>query len=249
MNNQEKMKLLKRTIYLCWGALILCFIVKLLGGNYFEIIATNEKFISLCDWLEYHGLNDVIKAVFYCFNLGILISIFSRSEFKSFTLKFFIISICIISWVIKRQFALIGAVIETALMLILPMFISKEKKSKTFVASIIGYLLVNVLQLVSLFVKNIDSMIVKENFIIGLIFQIDYYIMIILYYLYYVKMKGAIKMDWGVLWLGDSKAMDKGYARFINVMSILGIILTFPISVPYLLWKKHKNNKMIKVKN
>ena len=53
----------------------------------------------------------------------------------------------------------------------------------------------------------------------------------------------------GFLWFGNNVAMDKGYARFINVMSILGIILTFPISVPYLLWKKHKNNKMIKVKN
>lgn len=249
MNNQDKMKLLKRTIYLCWGALILCFIVKLLGGNYFEIIATNEKFISLCDWLEYHGLNDAIKAVFYCFNLGILISIFSRSEFKNFTLKFFIISICIISWVIKRQFALIGAVIETALMLILPMFISKEKKIKTLICAILGYLLVNVLQLVSIFVRNINPILMKENFIIGFIMQIDYYIMIILYYLYYVKMKGAIKMDWGVLWFAKEEAMDKGYARFINVMSILGIILTFPISVPYILWKKHKNNKMIKVKN
>ena len=62
-------------------------------------------------------------------------------------------------------------------------------------------------------------------------------------------MKGMIKMDWGLLWFAKEEAMDKGYVRFINVMSILGIILTFPISVPYILWKKHKNNKMIKVKN
>lgn len=249
MNNQEKTKLLKRTIYLCWGSLILCFIIKLLGGNYFEIIATNEKFIEICSLLEQYQINNVIKAIFYCFNLGILISIFSRSEFKSFKLKFAITFICIISWLIKRQFALIGAVIETALMLILPMFISKDKKSKTFICAVLGYLLVNVLQLVSIFVRNINPIIMKENFIIGFIMQIDYYIMIILYYLYYVKMKGAIKMDWGVLWFAKENAMDKGYARFINVMSILGIILTFPISVPYILWKKHKANKMIKVKN
>jgi hypothetical protein len=155
----------------------------------------------------------------------------------------------IMSWLIKRNFAIIGSVIETIILFGFPLFISKERKLKTFICSLLGCLIVNILQLISLFVRNINPIIIKENFVIGLLMQIDYYIMIILYYLYYVKMKGRINMDWGVFWFAKKEAMDKGYVKFINIMSIIGIILTFPISVPYLLWKKHKKNKMIKVKN
>ena len=53
---------------------------------------------------------------------------------------------------------------------------------------------------------------------------------------------------WGVLWFGSNVAMDKGYAKFIKAMSLIGIVLTFPISVPYILWKKHKSNKIVKSK-
>lgn len=49
----------------------------------------------------------------------------------------------------------------------------------------------------------------------------------------------------GLLWFGNSAAMDKGYVKFIKAMSIIGIVLTFPISVPYMLWKKHEHNKLV----
>lgn len=62
-------------------------------------------------------------------------------------------------------------------------------------------------------------------------------------------MKGMMRMDWGFFWLPKEEAFDKGYVKFIKVMSVIGIVLTFPVSVPYILWKKHKANKMIKVKN
>ena len=246
---KTKQTLVRRTIWICWFALIGCFIVKLFGGNYFEIIADNETFIKFCEFLESYQIHNVIKCIFYCFNIGLLISIFSRSELRSIKLKLLIIFISLISWIIKRNFALFGATLETIIFFTLPLFISKEKKIKTLIYSILGCLFVNVLQLISFFVKSIDSMIIQENFIIGLIFQIDYYIMLILYYLYYVKMKGSEIMDWGVFWLADSKAMDKGYTRFIKVMSTIGMVLTFPVSVPYILWKKHKANKMVKVKD
>lgn len=52
--------------------------------------------------------------------------------------------------------------------------------------------------------------------------------------------------QWSVLWFGNNIAMDKGYAKFIKAMSLIGIVITFPVSVPYLLWKKHKKNKAVK---
>lgn len=49
--------------------------------------------------------------------------------------------------------------------------------------------------------------------------------------------------QWGIFWFGNDIVMDKGYAKFIKAMSLVGIVLTFPVSVPYLLWKKHNRNK------
>ena len=49
--------------------------------------------------------------------------------------------------------------------------------------------------------------------------------------------------QWGIFWFGNDIVMYKGYAKFIKAMSLVGIVLTFPVSVPYLLWKKHKRKK------
>ena len=49
----------------------------------------------------------------------------------------------------------------------------------------------------------------------------------------------------GLLWFGDNISMDKGYQKFIKTIYVIGVIVTFPISVPYILWKKkqYKNKK------
>ena len=39
----------KTLITACWIVLLCCFVVKLLGGNWFEIACTNEKFIAFCN--------------------------------------------------------------------------------------------------------------------------------------------------------------------------------------------------------
>ena len=36
-------RVIKRSIILCWIALAICFIVKILGGNFFEIVVHNDR--------------------------------------------------------------------------------------------------------------------------------------------------------------------------------------------------------------
>ena len=48
----DKIKYIKRVIIVCWGALALCFIIKLFGGNFFQIICENETFIAICDYAD-----------------------------------------------------------------------------------------------------------------------------------------------------------------------------------------------------
>ena len=241
---KTKQTLVRKTIWLCWFALIGCFIIKLFGGNYFEIIANNETFVNLCSWMEKHYISTIIMYGLYCLSLVIITSTISINNiFKKKNL--ILIPLIILMCMLKGINAMIGYFVELAFIIIVPLIIAKEKRTKIFIRFIYSYLLVNGFQLLSLFIRNIDAHLLNTNFCIGLLFQIDYYIMLILYYLYSVKLRGDENMgQWSIFWFGNDIAMDKGYAKFIKAMSLIGIVLTFPISVPYMLWKKHKRNKV-----
>ena len=60
MDNLTKRNILRKTIILCWSALIICFVIKLLGGNYFEIFTTSERFIELCNWVDGNFIGTII---------------------------------------------------------------------------------------------------------------------------------------------------------------------------------------------
>ena len=66
MNDDKDYKeiILKRAIILCWILLIICFIIKLCGGNYFNIMCNNENFIRFCNFIE----NSIIKYIIYLFS-------------------------------------------------------------------------------------------------------------------------------------------------------------------------------------
>ena len=45
-------RVIKRSIILCWIALAICFIVKILGGNFFEIVVHNDRFTAVCEFCQ-----------------------------------------------------------------------------------------------------------------------------------------------------------------------------------------------------
>ena len=192
MKENDKRKILKRIIGLCWFSLILCMVVKLFGGNYFEIASKNENFINVCNWLETNFISTVIMYGFYCLSYYLIISIFSRNCIKGKN-KMILIIVALLLCIIKGHSNIIGFVIETISMILLPLFMSEGKKSKIIINSVISYVVINVFQLLSLFIRNIDAQLVNANFCISLLFQVDYYIMLILYYLYSVKLRGEKK--------------------------------------------------------
>ena len=53
--------MLKRAIISCWVILVVCFIIKLFGGNFFAIVCNDEKFIKVCEFIN----NSVIKYIIY----------------------------------------------------------------------------------------------------------------------------------------------------------------------------------------
>ena len=43
---------LKVLIIVCWIAYITCLIIKVCGGNRFEIATTNQRFIDVCNYID-----------------------------------------------------------------------------------------------------------------------------------------------------------------------------------------------------
>ena len=192
MDNLTKRNILRKTIVLCWSALIICFFIKLLGGNYFEIFAKNEKFIELCNWVDGNFIGTIIMYGFYWLNFYLISAIICEHKLSDKKLLI-TIPLAITSCFIKGFSSIIGVIVETLFMIITPILIGDKGKKRICIRFVITYILMNVFQLISLFIRNFDVDLLGNSLCVNMLFQVDYYIMIILYYIYSVKLKGEKK--------------------------------------------------------
>lgn len=189
----------KTLITACWIVLICCFIIKLLGGNWFEIVCNNENFVSFCSWfkidsLQYYVLTGITNIT--STTLFILTILNEKITNKKFLLIIGLIVFlthivkCLINEFINIPILLI--IIDFLIAFVLPIIINK----KLFLKSLESNILLVIFQLISLLTKNIGIKNVDNNVITSLIFMIDYYIMLVLYYLYTIK-EGK---RYGIIW-------------------------------------------------
>ena len=175
-------------ILLSWILFIICLIIKLFGGNWFELGTDNERFIAFC---EYVDTNRVLKMILACLIYLItgypVICILlnkKRLDVKS-TLVFvpIMISKSIISW----YSVLISYILDVFVLIILPLIFTKFKGWKRV---IFGNILLFGFQVISIVVRNISpDFNVGNTLIENYLYQSDYYLMIILFYFYYFKSK------------------------------------------------------------
>lgn len=185
--------MLKRAIISCWAILIVCFIIKLFGGNFFAIICKNEKFIKVCDYIDNSIIFDIIQFItFTSTSYLILLSIEPNATRKSKIIYLVLIAVCFIyKMLVKYNIISINIGLQNILefaMLYISCFICENKDTKLklrIIKPIIFIALLFVFTLISVITKNIG---IKESldssFLNGFIFMIDYYIMIVLTYLY-----------------------------------------------------------------
>lgn len=192
------MRPVKRAIILCWIMLVACFAIKLFGGNWFEVVCTNEHFIKVCDFIDYqpfvHQLFSyaiyVIPTLFWL----LAISFVPKPNKKQ-------LIYCLVGLIIVLSFKFIHiqvkSILEFAFVCISPIIINmmngnKSSKAQTFKKTwyygILGSVGTIAFQALSLFTRNIGIKIVQEKLFITFILLVDYYIMIALCYLY-VKLK------------------------------------------------------------
>lgn len=172
----------KTLITACWVVLLCCFVVKLLGGNWFEIACTNEKFIAFCNKYQNTIIEYIVGVITYTISVTLyMLAILKQKWFKG---KQYIILLIIFSFAILKRilinYQILLIILEILITIILPIIINYKKWYRPLIA----YCLLFAFQSISLLTKNIGIKVIDTNFLISLIFSIDYYIMIILYYLY-----------------------------------------------------------------
>lgn len=195
MNDDKDYKeiILKRAIILCWVLLIICFIIKLCGGNYFNIMCNNENFIRFCNFIE----NSIIKYIIYLFSFifsSYLLLKIVKPDFKILSLKSLLFIICcIIVWAFKLLIKLNIFTMNTLIVNILDfviLYILLVIFTKRPLLSIFAVILLFVFSIISSLVKgiSIDSSI-TDNYFVAQIFLIDYYLMLVLSVLYSKKIQ------------------------------------------------------------
>lgn len=180
----DKARLLRRVIVISWITLGLCFLVKIFGGNFFEIMCQSPNYKSLCEYANTH--------FWLKYLLGIVSSMICQSLFLlsiiqqyKFTKKQFIITTItvLLATLVKPYNQTIGIIFDIFMTFILPM-IFLGKNYKKYTAIIFANVFIFAFQIVSLLVKNLSITIIDDSTFITLIYGIDVYIMCFLYYLY-----------------------------------------------------------------
>jgi hypothetical protein len=209
-----KQIVLKRMIILCWILLAVCFMVKIFGGNFFNIVCQNERFIKACEFVD--------KNVWLQYIIGCISTLFLQtlyllaiSKHLWFTRKREVVIVIITMMLgtgIRVYNSYIGLFVDIYQYSIMPFLIKDEFKISIKIRRIIAStILTFVFQLISLLTKNLSFGFTTENynFIISIIFMIDVYFMVILYYLYINNKEKNMGMFVSWLWGKSPKTLEK----------------------------------------
>lgn len=177
MNNKKLIT--NRLLAVCIAALIGCWILKLCGGEVFEFVVKNEFFIKVCHNIENSIIKYIIYWMFYVFNGIIMLLIITKEKRFSFKRTLIYIGLYTFTFCINFYSNLIKTIVDLALTIMIPIICHKRKwyESLLFVVGLL------VLQFGLLQIRNIGYTLYFENFIVGLLYQLDYYIMLIIFYI------------------------------------------------------------------
>lgn len=211
--NEENYKqvVLGRARTICWVLLFVCFTIKLFGGDFFNIICNNERFVKFCEFVDGSiAMQFLIGTIssYVTYSLFYL-AILRKSWFKTWETIFMIVSIPL--FVALRIWAtsngvLVGlTIINVVQFFIIPFIFKRSNKVlclRWFMPTYIYGNFVNLFaQIISAFIKNVEIAPIFDYFLVAIIYSIDMYLMLGLYYLYSINNKGDRKMGWIMNWL------------------------------------------------
>lgn len=165
----------------CWTLLLVCFGIKIFGGNLFEIACENKTFINVCEYIDNSMF---LKITINCISSLILdsLTLLAIMKIKKYNKiqAFIIIPLIIISSISFWYIPVLKTIIDLFLLIGIPIIYKVNWKR-----ILLGFVLMILFQQISLFTKDIGKIYLDcENTLIMLIINIDTFIMLILYYLY-----------------------------------------------------------------
>lgn len=205
--NVDKARLFRRAIILSWVVLIVCFVVKIFGGNFFEIMTDNENYKALCEFADTHFFVKYPIALcssLLCQSLYTL-AVLQECRFTKGQLIATTISV-LVATLVKYFNSYVGLACDVWLLFLLPLIFLKDVSRSWEV--LLAVCLNFGFQIISLATKNLAFGFIDDSTFITLIYGIDVYIMCFLYYLYrnYKKENKSMGMFW-TLFMG--KPVDK----------------------------------------
>lgn len=185
MEKLNKERYLKRVILVCWIALGVCFGIKLLGGNLFEIMCHNENFIKVCEYADNHFWANYLLYLPYSF-ISIWLFVLAIMQKTKLTKcqTIIVISTVVVGVAIKLLNSYVGLVFDIWQGFIMPCIFTLKTPKKHWNV-LIGNGLLIAFQLISMFVKNIPTTILtSQGVLISVIYSIDVLLMLALYFGY-----------------------------------------------------------------
>lgn len=184
MEKLNKEKYIKRVIVISWIALAICFVIKLFGGNLFEIVCKNETFIAVCEYCDNNLWAYFVNGLLYCIpsSYFFILAICQTTKLNTWQTITTIATI-IVGCIIKTFSKPIGAIFDIWQAIIMPTVFLIKTPKKLF-NILIGNILVVIFQFISLITKNINVGFLGESVLVGNIFAIDVIIMVLLYFAY-----------------------------------------------------------------
>lgn len=175
----DKKLITNRLLGLCGVALLGCWVLKLWGKVVFDFVVTNEVMISVCNFIENSVVQYIIFWMFYI--LSIMLIMLSISGKKKFPLKHNLIFIGIFTGIFFLNFLnpLVKMIVDIIATILISIIVYKVKWWK----SALIMLGVQLTQLVLLQIRNLGYTLYFDNFLVGLLIQLDYYIMLVILYI------------------------------------------------------------------
>lgn len=174
-------------IFVSWIVLIACLVIKIFGGNWFELGTQNSKFIEFCTYVdETMWLKMTLACIISLVSGYVSLCVMLNEKRLSLKNVLIFIPLMIIKSIISWYSSVISFVLDIFIMLGLTTI-----RNKSFKRSILCFVMISLLQIITILIRNISFDFNLGNTLIEQsLIQVDYYIMLLLFYLYNFKRKG-----------------------------------------------------------
>ena len=168
--------------------LLLILILKIVGFNYFGMDVNNSTLTKLNDFITSYHLENVWYAISLYINIYIVVSVTTNED--SLKLKLFVL--CLMPLIIAKEVFqndnLIYLFIDFIYMLLIAiLYLRKSFKIVNLKNYILFYIINLLLQIFSMFIRGKSIEILMDNFVLNFIYNLDYFIMMIIFHHLYFK--------------------------------------------------------------